>query len=90
MDISTGRCPTKKQGCNCKNVCAALYGQEVKRLRKEALSASSSQREAKYKAWQDFIKKYSHKVFKHSVECFLFCLFYSLQTLKNNEEMTVY
>jgi hypothetical protein len=63
MDISTGRCPTRQQGCDCKKVCAALYGQEVKRLRKEALNASDDQREAKHKAWQDFMKKYSHKVF---------------------------
>lgn len=62
MDISTGRCPNRKQDCDCKKVCAVLYGKEVRRLRNEAVDASPDQREKKYKEWQRFMKEYANRI----------------------------
>ena len=58
LDISTGRCPTKKQDCDCSTFCAILYGQEARRLKQEADNASPSDKELKHKQWQRFTQKY--------------------------------
>jgi hypothetical protein len=66
VDISTGRCPNKKQNCSCERVCAGLYGKEVRRLKSEIDNPdndpSPKERELRIKVWQDFININAHKI----------------------------
>jgi len=57
MDISTGRCPTKKIDCDCTKVCARLYGEQVRKLRRELLDCSPDEFVRKTKEFHLFVRK---------------------------------
>ncbi|XKH51324.1 hypothetical protein LG275_03765 [Chryseomicrobium palamuruense] len=57
MDISTGRCPTKRVECDCHRVCARLYGQEVRRLKKVIEESSPENKEKAFDEWRRFVEK---------------------------------
>ncbi|KIL46941.1 hypothetical protein KP77_25100 [Jeotgalibacillus alimentarius] len=62
MDISTGRCPTKQKKCDCRRVCAALYGQEARRLKSAIDEGPKELRDHRLKEWQGFVKKNSKRI----------------------------
>lgn len=64
IDVSTGRCPNKRQGCECKKVCAMLYGENVRKLRQAAIDEKDPKKKAeKQDEWNDFQKKYASKIY---------------------------
>jgi hypothetical protein len=63
MDVSKGRCPNRQKDCECRRVCAALYGQHAQKLRNEVLNEEDRvKREATFKKWQKFVNTYALKI----------------------------
>jgi hypothetical protein len=63
MDVSKGRCPNRQKGCECRRVCAALYGQHAQKLREEAMEERELlKRDANFKKWQKFVNTYALKI----------------------------
>lgn len=62
MDISTGRCPTKKVDCSCVKVCQKSYGQKVRELRQATLNVEGDEFIRNVRALNNFVDKYQHKL----------------------------
>lgn len=63
MDMSKGRCPKRQKDCECRRVCAALYGQHAHKLREDAMNEREPlKRDANFKKWQKFVNTYALKI----------------------------